>query len=177
MKAFIYGTFRFIQSIVMWIPISFIRWLWCKIFMGRIGKPFYISRNVDIRRPNHIFFGDNCVINKHVVLDGRSTGHIYIGNNVDIAQDVSIWTEEHDIQSTDHKIKNGNVYIEDYVWIASRATILPNVRIGKGAVIASGAVVAKDVEPFSIVGGVPAKKIGERNKELNYKLKVNKFFE
>ena len=59
--------------------------------------------------------------------------------------------------------------IEDYVWICSRSILLPGVHIGEGAVIASGAVVTKDVEPYTVVGGIPAKKIGERkNRELNY---------
>jgi acetyltransferase-like isoleucine patch superfamily enzyme len=61
------------------------------------------------------------------------------------------------------------VIIEDYVWICSRAIILPGVRIGKGAVVASGSVVTKDVEPWDVVGGVPAKKIAEREKkQYNY---------
>ena len=63
------------------------------------------------------------------------------------------------------------VIIEDYVFIGPRAIILPGVTLGKGAVVAAGAVVTKDVEPFSIVGGVPAKVIGEREpKELHYRL-------
>ena len=66
--------------------------------------------------------------------------------------------------------------IEDYVWIASRATILPGVTIGKGAVVACGAVVTKDVEPMTVVGGVPARKIGERINLLEYELKHNPLF-
>lgn len=53
----------------------------------------------------------------------------------------------------------------DYCWICSRAIVLPGVNIGEGAVVAAGAVVCKDVEPWSVVGGVPAKKIGERERK------------
>jgi maltose O-acetyltransferase len=58
--------------------------------------------------------------------------------------------------------------IEDYVWIGTRATILPGVRIGQGAVVAAGAVVTNDVMAFSVVGGVPAKIIGKRSEGLLY---------
>jgi len=67
-------------------------------------------------------------------------------------------------------LKGAPVIIEDYAWVSSRTTLLPGVTIGKGAVVAAGAVVTKSVEPYTVVGGVPAKKIGERSKELNYKL-------
>ena len=61
--------------------------------------------------------------------------------------------------------------IEDYAFIGPRTIILPGVTIKKGAIVGAGAVVAKDVEKFQIVGGVPAKPIGERKlKDLNYKL-------
>lgn len=96
---------------------------------------------------------------------------------MDIAQDVQIWTLEHDVVSPRHGLKNGGVVIKENVWIASRATILPGVTIGEGAVVAAGAVVTKDVEPYAIVGGVPAKKIGERNKNLEYALNYRPFFE
>jgi len=67
--------------------------------------------------------------------------------------------------------------IEDYVFIGPRTIILPGVKIGKGAVIAAGAVVTKDVPPFAICGGVPAKIIGERRlKTLKYKLGRARWF-
>ena len=69
---------------------------------------------------------------------------------------------EHDINSDSFAITSGQVIIEDYVYIASRVTIMPGVCIGEGAVVASGAVVTKDVEPWTLVGGVPAKPIKKR---------------
>jgi maltose O-acetyltransferase len=68
------------------------------------------------------------------------------------------------------------VVIEDFAWISCRTVVLPGTRIGKGAVVAAGAVVTKDVEPYSIVAGVPAKKIGERSRDLNYYLKSGLHF-
>ncbi|MCG8326132.1 MAG: acyltransferase [Chitinophagales bacterium] len=124
---------------------------------------------VEIRVGKNISIGNNTVINSKVLLDGRG-GKLQIGNNVDIAQETNIWTLQHDINDDNHAAKGKDVVIEDYVWIASRVSILPGVRIGKGAVIATGAVVTKNVPPMSVMGGVPAKKIGERNNALNYTL-------
>jgi maltose O-acetyltransferase len=89
-----------------------------------------------------------------------------------------IYNSEHDINDAQFKAVNGEVEIGDYVFIGPRVIILPGVKIGKGAVVAAGAVVTKDVEAFSIVGGVPAKPIGERKlKELNYRLGRARLFQ
>ncbi len=108
-------------------------------------------------------------------MDGRG-GKLTIGNNVDIAQDTNLWTLEHDVNDDAHKDSGGDIIIEDYAWIASRVTILPNVRIGRGAVVATGAVVTKDIPPMGIAGGVPAKIIGMRKSSLNYTLSYKPWF-
>ena len=141
-----------------------------------IGKDSNLLRNIKINNPSNIIIGENCVINSNSLLDGRGN-KIVIGNNVDIAREVNIWTLEHDPHDDFHKTKGGDVIIEDYVWIASRVTILPGVRIGKGAVIAAGSIVTKDVPPLSIVGGIPAKTIGKRKSALKYKLYYQPMFE
>ena len=130
---------------------------------------------VEFRKPRNISIGSNTVINKKVLLDGRG-GQLIIGNNVDIAQETNIWTLEHDVNDDFHTDKGGDVVIEDYVWIASRVTILPGVTIGKGAVVASNAVVTKDVPSMGIVGGIPAKIIGQRKSKLLYKLNYQPWF-
>ena len=116
-----------------------------------------------IRELRNIKIGNTTNINPGCMLDSRG-GHIDIGNNVDIAPEVNIWTLEHDPSDPDFASKGGSVVIGDFVWIANRAIILPNVRIGEGAVVAAGSVVTKDVDPWTIVGGVPAKKISNRLK-------------
>lgn len=119
-----------------------------------------------LRRMKDLYIGYTTNINPGCMFDTRG-GTIRIGNFVDIAPEVNIWTLEHDLNHPDFKSSGGEVTVEDYVWIANRVVILPGVRIGEGAVIASGAVVTKDIPAWSIAGGVPAKIIGQRNKEQN----------
>ncbi len=142
----------------------------------KLGSKASILRKVEVFKPSNISIGNNSVINTKVLLDGRG-GKVTIGNNVDIAREANIWTLEHEPNSDYHKIKGGDVVIEDYVWVASRATILPGTTIGKGAVVASGALVTKDVQPMTIVAGVPAKVIGQRNSKLLYELDYKPIFQ
>lgn len=100
-----------------------------------------------------------------------------IGNNVSIAGEVRIYTMQHDVDDPNFAEVEGDVVIEDYVVIGTRVTILPGVHLGKGAVVASGAVVTKDVEPYTVVGGVPAVFIRNRNKDLKYTLKFARLFQ
>ena len=82
-----------------------------------------------------------------------------------------IWTEQHDYRSKDFSCYSSpdmGVRIGDLAWIGSNTIILPRVTIGKGAVICAGAVVTKDVEPYSVVAGVPAKKIAQRPQDVDY---------
>ena len=174
MKDFFSDLFHCILRIIMWLPCHPLRRLLCICVMKKFSNTSSIRRNVDLRSPYRISIGEYCNINKHVVLDGR--GGLFIGSCVDIAQDVNIWTEQHDYDSPTFNAVSAPVIIEDYVWIASRATILPGVKIGKGAVVACGAVVTKDVPDYTVVAGVPAKPIGTRNNDLNYKLGTRVWF-
>ncbi len=158
----------------MWIPCHPLRRMFCKAIMRKFHNSSSIRRNVDLRSPQRISIGTNCNINKHCVLDGRGT--LSIGNNVDIAQEVNIWTEQHDYNSSSYEAVASPVVVNDYVWIASRATILPGVTIGKGAVVACGSVVTKDVPDYTVVAGIPAKVIGKRTRDLTYKLGTRVWF-
>jgi maltose O-acetyltransferase len=116
-----------------------------------------------------VSLGSGNVINFGSLLDGRKY-RIVTGNNVSIGPEATILTLGHDPQSPHFADRGGDVIIGDRVWIGYRALVLPGVTIGEGAVVAAGAVVTKDVAPFTIVAGVPAKPIGKRNPELTYEL-------
>jgi maltose O-acetyltransferase len=157
------------------IPFHAVRLLFFRYRIKRIGSGSSILMGMECRDGKNISIGNNTAINKKVLLDGRG-GKIVIGNNVDIGQETNIWTLQHDPHDDFHKAIGGDVLIEDFVWIASRVTILPGVKIGKGAVVATCAVVTRDVPEMAIVGGVPAKIIGKRRSELKYTLNYQPWF-
>ena len=158
------------------VPFHSIRKLFYRAAGLKIGKNSFIHMGARFYLPRGVLIGDGTVIGDHCFLDGRAL--LKIGSNVDIASDVMIYNSEHDINSEGFDPVEEPVEIEDYVFIGPRAIILPGVRIGKGAIVGAGAVVTKNVEPFKIVGGVPAKEIGERkNKNPNYKLGRARLFQ
>jgi maltose O-acetyltransferase len=100
-----------------------------------------------------------------------------IGDCVDVGHQVNIFTMQHDIDDPDYRAVGGPVRIENHAVIGGRATILPNLAVGQGAVVATGAVVTKDVGSFQMVGGVPAKFIRERNPDIAYKISYRAWFQ
>ena len=159
---------------------------WRKFFYRlsgmKIGQSSQIHMMARIYYPRGIKVGSDTLIGERVLLDGRgqrpgSRGKITIGDHVDIASEVQIWTSEHDLESPSWVATEEPVVIEDYVFIGPRVIILPGVKVGRGAVIAAGAVVTRDVPERTIVGGVPAAKIGVRKAKLDYKLGRARLFQ
>jgi len=110
--------------------------------------------------------GKNTIINRECILDRR--GGLLIGSNVNISQQVAIYTAGHNINSNSFQDYLKPVHINDYVWLGTRCIIMPGVKIGKGAVVLPGSIVVKDIEPYMIVGGIPGKVIGNRMSDLDY---------
>lgn len=151
------------------IPSHNIRkFIYKNIYKLEFGKNTIIYGGSEIKEPYNIKIGDGSIIGDDCKLDGRNG--IIIGKNVNFSTGVWIWTEQHNPQSPSFSCdyEGAPVIIGDRAWLSCRTIILPGVTIGEGAVIAAGAVVTKDVEPFSIYGGIPARKIGMRNKNLMY---------
>lgn len=176
MKDFLHGLLYFILRGMMCVPINWIRFVTLRTLSCNTTRDTYVGRFVDIRKPSNVSIGRGTAINKRVLLDGRGDSLI-IGNCVDIAQEVQVWTLQHDYNSPSYKGIGKPVVIGDYAWIGSRAIILPGVKIGKGAVIAAGAIVTKDIPEFTVVAGVPARKIAERTRNLSYNLGKWRWFQ
>lgn len=166
----------FFLRIVGWIPIYWLRWFFYTLDGVKIGKGVHIHMGTQFFYPANITIGQGSTVGQNAFLDGRDK--LTIGKFVDIASEVMILNSEHDINSEDFRPITALVEIGDYVFIGPRSIILPGVKIGQGAVVAAGAVVTKDVEDFSIVGGVPAQVIGERKlKDPHYKLGRSRLFQ
>lgn len=140
------------------------------IKFGSKGVDCRITSNIIVNGANNVFLGNNIYIGPYAILYS-ATSNIYIKDNVIIGPRVSIMTANHPIDKIgvaiidNHEIDDkcsANIVINEDVWIGTNVVVLKGVTIGRGAVIAAGAVVNKDVAPYDIVGGVPARKIGER---------------
>jgi acetyltransferase-like isoleucine patch superfamily enzyme len=151
------------------IPFYFIRhFFYRNIYRLKLGKGSSIHLNCFINRFN-IEIGKDTAINRKCYLDGR--GGILIGDNVSISPEVHLITAQHSINDSSFTFVKESIVLDDYVFIGTRAIVLPGVHLGKGCVVASGAVVTKSFPEYSIVAGVPAKIISTRNKKLNYSCK------
>lgn len=174
--SYIIDTELIILKIIGFMPLYSIRWFFYLTAGLHIGKGSHIHMGAQFFYPANITIGEDTIIGQNTFLDGRDK--LKIGSHVDIASDVMIYNSEHDINAEDFHAILGPVEIGDYCFIGPRTIILPGVKIGKGAVVGAGAVVTKDVEDFSIVGGIPAKPIGERAlKNPQYRLGRARLFQ
>ena len=148
------------NHVVGYIPIHwFRRFLYRRLY--EIGEGSTVMMGLVIRQLDGIRIGRCTNINARCTIDSRG-GPVTIGDYVDVAPEVNIWTLEHDPMDPGFRAVGGPVTLERFVWIGNRAIILPGVTLGEGVVVAAGAVVTKSVEAYTIVGGVPAKPIGRR---------------
>jgi maltose O-acetyltransferase len=118
---------------------------------------------------------ENSVINARCRIDTRHG--IKLGKNVSISSDVIILTAAHDMDNNMAGINYPPTVIDDYVWIGTRAMLLPGVRISRGAVIAAGAVITKDVAERNVVAGIPAKVIKKRKESFEYKINYRRLLQ
>jgi acetyltransferase-like isoleucine patch superfamily enzyme len=165
------------NNIIAYLPSHHIRLWYFKTIMGfKIGNNSSIFMKSIVDCTKGISIGNNSVVNARCRLDNRGT--ITIGNNVSISSDVIILTADHDMDSVDFSGRNKQVIIEDYVWLGTRSIILPGITIGKGAVVAAGSLVTKNILPYQVVAGVPAKFIKDRKiKDLHYNPTYKRLFQ
>jgi acetyltransferase-like isoleucine patch superfamily enzyme len=124
----------------------------------RHGARVRLRMPVVIYDPAKLEFGDQVDVGEFTHI--RANGGIRIGSRVLIAANVTITTREHPVALPRWSVtKDAPIVIDDDVWIGAGAIVLPGVTIGRGSVVAAGAVVAEDVPPYTVVGGVPAKAI------------------
>lgn len=169
----------YILRLVGFIPSHHLRRFFYRLSGTQIGRGSTIHMGARFYDPRNVVIGQDSIIGEDAVLDGRDK--LSIGDHVAIASEVMIYNSEHDVDAkhfaATEEITLAPVSIEDYAFVGPRVILLPGTTIGKGAIVAAGAVVTKDVGPFEIVAGIPAKTIGERkNKELRYVLGRARWF-
>ncbi len=172
LRLFCIRAFNYVTNhVVAHVPSFTVRRLWYQHALGiDFGRHASVFMGVymwfhggprEIRRQG-VAIGENSRINRDCTLDVR--GGLTIGENVSISPEVMIVAGSHDVNDpTFPTVDPGPVSIRDHVFIGSRAMIVGGVTVGRGAVIAAGAVVTKDVPPMTIVAGVPAKQVGVRD--------------
>jgi len=166
------GFMRYMDFQIGRIPSHHVRrWLLRHVYLTDIKDHAVVYWGSEIRCHSRLSVGAHSVIGDRALLDARNG--ISIGENVNLSSNVSIYTEQHDHEDPDFKSTSDTHYgvrIDDRAWLGPNTIVLPRVHIGEGAVVAAGAVVTKDVEPFTIVAGIPARPVGKRNTGLRYTL-------
>jgi maltose O-acetyltransferase len=171
------------NHIISAIPFYTVRHAWYRRVLGLqiapgasvcMGQFVWFFSPSQIRRDG-VVIGAHAIINRDCCLDAR--GPLRIGRNASISPYVTILTTQHLMDHPDFPTETKGVTIGDYAWIGVRAIIMPGVTIGEGAVVAAGAVVTKDVAPYTVVGGVPARPIGTRTRPARYTLTFRPLFE
>jgi maltose O-acetyltransferase len=153
------------------LPSFWLRHIWYRRVLGvtlgqgsgiHMGCYLWFYGPGQLRRAG-LRIGANTRINRDCCLDAR--GPLVIGDNVSVSPEVAIITTQHPYDAEDFAVESRPVVIEDHVFIGMRAMILPGTTIGRGAVVAAGAVVTADVEARTVVGGVPARPLAKRPEE------------
>ena len=171
-KLFKNGWQRYMLFQIGLVPFHHIRRFVYRALGAEIGKNVVFHFRTEIRGIHRLKIGSGTIIGDNALLDARRG--LTIGKNVNIASEVTIHPGGHNIRDPFFRapaLDSSPVVIGDRVYIGARAMILNGVSIGEGAVLCAGCVVTKDVEPFAIVAGIPAKKINERPHDLRYEFK------
>ena len=176
LRSVVYDATLYITNrIVARVPSHTLRLAFYRhVLKCEIGPGSHIFMDAWFDSKRRFQMGANSVVNQRCRLDNR--GGITIGENVSISAEVCILSADHDVQSRNFAGRERAVVIEDYVFVGTRAMLLPGVHLGRGAVVAAGAVVTRNVEPYTIVAGVPAKPIGTRSQDLDYHARYDRLF-
>ena len=151
------------------LPFHWLRLTTLRIWGAKIGKDSSVFRGTTVLGIDRISIGESSVISFRCLLDAR--GGLTIGDNVVIASDVHFITGSHLPHSDTFEYELLPITVGDFAWIASRATVLPDVSIGRGAVVGACSLVREDIADMDMVAGVPAKVRSKRESALTYRPK------
>jgi maltose O-acetyltransferase len=164
------------NNLLTHIPVHLIRISFLRLFNRNIHSAAIILMHTRILNFWKIQIGERVIINQYCLLDCRQH-KITIGHDTDIGPYTKIWTLGHKPDSETHELYGGDVIIGHHVWVASNVTILPNVKVNNGSVIAASSVVHKSINEKDVVAGNPARFIRKRINSLSYKLSYTPILE
>lgn len=163
LKRLLFGTYSFAENVVRilmeLLPHPLRYWIF-KALLARLGAGSMIDYQTYFRYPWKISIGEDVWINRGCEFYGSmlaGNAHITIGDHCAFGPRVRVLSATHDHRRLDLPDTAASVTIGNHVWICAGATILPGVSVGDGSVVAAGSVVTRDVAPFSIVAGNPAR--------------------
>lgn len=162
------------NGFVTHLPGHALRCATLRIWGAKIGPGVAVQRGTTVLGIHALEIGARSKIGWRCLLDAR--GGLVIGSDVEVSDDVQFITAHHDPKSNTFAAESGPIEVADHVWIASRATILESVSIGRGAVVAAESLVRRDIPALTIVAGIPAKTTGERHSSLAYSLHPREAF-
>lgn len=155
------------NHLISWIPSYTARHVWYRhVLSWYLGPDTAVltgqSVHIGSQRRNgrKVSIGAGTVIDHNCLL--YTVGGLLIGEHVYISPGVWLLTQSRDMNHPAFAETHQPIVIDDYAWIGARATILGGVTVGRGAVVQAGALVAQDLEPYTIAGGVPARVVGSR---------------
>jgi acetyltransferase-like isoleucine patch superfamily enzyme len=153
-----------LYAVISIVPPVLRFFIW-KLVLGSVGKRVYIDSNVYFRYPKKIKIGNDVSLNRgcefYASWHHKQT-FIILCNNIRVGPAVKFFAAGHDVGYLNLPDNAKSIYVGDHVWIGGNSTILQGVTIGEGAIVAAGSVVTKSVEPYTIVGGIPARFIKKR---------------
>lgn len=169
------GLDRYVLYHISLVPFMSARKLFYRSLGASIGKNVQIHFKTEIRGISKLRIGEGSIIGDNVILDARN--NLYIGKNVNVSSNVSFYSEQHNYRDKlfrCNQTTKQSIEVYDRAWIGCNVVVLPGVTIGEGAVCCAGCVVTKDVEPWSVVAGIPAQKINQRPKDQIYMFKFSR---
>lgn len=176
LKRLLFSTYSFAENLLRLVlellPHPLRYWLF-KVILAKLGSDSMIDYQTYFRYPWKISIGNGVWINRGCEFYGSmlaGNAQISIGDHSALAPRVRVLSATHDYHQLDLPDLAASVTIGQHVWIGAGATILPGVSIGDGAVVAAGSVVTRDVAPFSIVAGNPARFLKIRELDLERSL-------
>lgn len=163
-----HGGVVFYNSVATHLPTYALRNAVLRAWGAQLGSSVAIAAGCTVLGIEALRIGDRSRVGRRCLLDAR--GGLALGSDVEVSDDVQFITAHHEPNSDDFRAAIGSISVEDYAWIASRSTVLEGVIIGLGSVVGACSLVRTSTPARSVVVGIPARRVAERDSRLGYSL-------